>query len=331
MPVDIPISLVSSQFGLEATPGTEVAANRKWATLNFEAQIEMSKTEYTQAGTLVPVGTVTGKLWDSFSVKGPVDYNELAYLLNSLLKKVAGVQQGVTPAYLYTYAPSPFASETLESWTTQWGDASGTANFQAVQSQLSDLTLKFDRDKVELDGKGLARFETTGVTMTATPSIIARQPVTAPTVSVYLATTMAGLSGATAISRGFEAEIGISGRVEPVWELNAATPSYADLAPGTLKTSAKLSISTSRAESATLLAAMQVDTQAFMRIKAVGPLIASTYYHSLTIDVPVLVSKAPKKGGKSAIYAYDWEFLLNVDTTTSKFVNVALIAPLATM
>jgi hypothetical protein len=325
------MSLVSSQFGLEDTPGTEVDADHKWNTLTYDAQIEMSQTEYTQAGTLVPVAVVTGKLWDSFTVKGAVDYNELCYLLNSLLMKVAGVQQGSTAAYLYTYAPSPFASETLESWTTQWGDASGTANFKALQSQMADLSLKFDRDKVELDGKGLARFESTGVTMTEDPAIIPRMPVTAPTVSVYLASTMAGLASATAISRGFEAEIGIAGRVEPVWELNAATPSYADLAPGTLKTTGKLSISTARAEAATLLASMPVNSQQFMRIKAVGPLIASTFYHTLTIDAPVLVSKAPKKGGKSAIYSYDWEFLLNLDVTTSKFLNIALINTIATM
>lgn len=331
MPVDIPVSLISTQFGLEATPGTEVDADRKWASLSLEAQIEAAITEYTQAGTLVPVGTVTGKLWDSFSVKGPADFNELAYLLNSLLKKVAGVQQASSAAYLYTYAPSPFASETLESWTTEWGDAAGTANFKALQSQLSDLTLKFDRDKVELDGKGLARFESTDVTMTATPSVIARMPVTPNIVSVYLASTMAGLASATAISRGFEAEIGISGRVEPVWELNAATPSYADLAPGTLKTSGKLSLSTARAESATLLTAMKENTLQFLRIKAVGPLIETTYYHTLVIDVPVLVSKAPKKGGKSALYSYDWEFVLAVDPTSSKFVNIALTNTLATM
>ena len=156
---------------------------------------------------------------------------------------------------------------------------------------VTGLTLTFNNDGCEVDGTIMGRAMTDGITLTATPTEIALQPVMRTEVSIKLADTAAGLAGATALTHGFAVEWSLTDRYAPVLALNGLTDfdAYIESEPSgevTLLLAAD-------AIGMAFLTPMAQGATKFLRIQATGPQIgAGPAVYSLIIDSALKVTDA---------------------------------------
>ncbi len=73
-----------------------------------------------------------------------------------------------------------------------------------------------------------------------------------------------------------------------------------------------------------LLTPLRSGASKFLRIKAVGPLIASTYYNTLQIDMCCKVSAPSDFSDEDGVYASTWTLSGAYDPTWTKGLEVKL-------
>lgn len=161
------------------------------------------------------------------------------------------------------------------------------------------------------------------------PTAIALQPVLPTEVSVFLDTSGATL-GNTKLTRAFTAEWNIGNRFGPLWPLDAANSSFAT----TIETAPEATLSlTVAADAAGMgpLTAMRAGTTRFIRIEAVGPIIAGSFPWRLTVDMCGLVSEVGEFSDEDGVYAVQWTFAAAFDATWGCALQVALQNTLTTL
>lgn len=340
--IDFANALISTQWVREVTYGTLPGggAASKWATLSVDLQPEAAITTYTSQGVLVPVGTVNGEEWVSGSIKGPMDYNELTYLFSNILTRVAtGTAGGAgdTSAYTYVFTPPANASTTTDSWSMQWGDsAKGANNFQALGVVVPDLTLAFSRKAMDVSGKLLGQRMSTGITMTSSPTGLAKQSVIPSTWDLYAYTAWPtgslGASG-THLDRNLALTVNITNRFMPVWVATSSATSYVSLVMGALKANLNLTLGAD-SQSVLYLTNLRSATRFYFRLVATGVGIAgaATAVYTLQLDFACEVETILKAKDDSGVYAHDWVFTLVQDTGgTGKWMEAKIINALATL
>lgn len=324
---DLSSSLIGVQFTRETTAGTIVAATRKFPTLNIEMNPEANIATYQAQGSLVSVGTVEGEEWSSGTVKGPGDWNELSFLLDNILQTAAPVvHSGGTIAFDTTFAASATANTPTKTWSVEWGDpASGANAFNAGYGQLTDLTLKFSRKAVEVDGKIMSQRMSTGFTMTPSGvTTIAKASIPPGTVDLVIGDTWASLATNPTIDRGFVLDVSLGNRFVPVWPLKSTNTSYSSTVAGKLKADAKLTLGAD-STSIQFLTALRISGRKFLRVKAVSSnFIEGSTPYSVIIDMAVEVAAIAKHVDHEGVYAHEWTFALVNDSSgwfTAKTVN----------
>lgn len=427
-----------TQIGVEATPGTAVAATKKLGATSIEPSIQAEIATFRPAGVKFNTIGVLGKEWTEASIEGPASYTDLAYLLAGALNYAAPAQQGGTAAYKWTFTPSHTAEDTVKTYTVERGSAVRAGRFS--YGTVNELGLSFSRESVDVSGSILGQQYTDDVhlstnatyTLTAaaspptagtftltysgqttagiafdatpaavelaiealstvgtgnvevtatvaegagtlavaanvytiefvnalaqaprtltgsfgsltaagtialaagvvgvTPTSIALQPVLPTEVSVYLDTSGATL-GNTKLTRAFTAEWKIGNRFSPLWPLNSAVSSFA----ATIETAPEATLAlTVEADAAGMgpLTAMRAGTKQFIRIQAVGPIIAGIYPWTLTLDMCGLVSEVGEFSDEDGVYAVQWTFAAAYDSTWTKALSVELINTLTAL
>lgn len=308
------------QLGVESTPGTSVAANKKLTGLSIAPAIKIETNKYRALGNKFPTVLVPGKEWVEAPVSGPITYNEIVYLLSSVLAYAAPVQQGGTPAYKWTHAPATAAADTIKTYTIEQGSAERAHKF--TYGIARELELVFNRGGCELSGALLGMALQDGITMTAAPTEIALTPVLPTQVDVYLADTQAGLGGASALTRALQASWKISDKVGPVFPL--ATASGTGFAVH-VETEPALECKLLLEADATgmgLLTNLRAGSSKFMRIRAIGALIAATYYYTVQIDAALKVAEVSEFRDEDGIFAIEWSFTGIHDATWGKSTQI---------
>lgn len=309
-----------TQIGVEATPGTAVAATKRLGATSIEPSIQAEIQTFRPAGVKFNTIATLGKEWTEASISGPATYTDLTYLLAGALNYADPAQQGVTTAYLWTFTPSHTVEDTVKTFTVERGSAARAGKFS--YGTVSELGLSFSRESVDVSGSMLGQQYQDGITMTAAPTAVALQPVLPTEVSVYLDSSAANL-GNTKLTRAFTAEWKIGNRFGPLWPLNASVNSFAT----TIETAPEATLALMvEADSAGMgpLTAMRAGTKQFIRIEAVGPIIASTYPWKLTLDMCGLVSEVGEFSDEDGVYAVQWTFAAAYDSTWTKALSVAL-------
>src|SRR4051794_15048535 len=223
---DIYYALLGTQMGLEVTPGTQVAATRRMATLSIEVSPEVTHTLYDAQGVLVPVGGVLGSEMCSWTAKGPLDYNELPYLMNIFLASVAPTI--ATTVATWVWGPSATADAATDSWSLEWGNQGAGLGFQASLAKMTDFIIKANKKTVEVDIKGQAKSYTQGTTMTTpgTVTSVAKRSAAPRELNFYIAPSLTGLDSATALTRGYALELTVGGRYVANEPVNRLTPDF---------------------------------------------------------------------------------------------------------
>lgn len=309
------------QIGVESTPGTGVAASKKLPALTISPAVKVETNRYRAMGNKFPTVVVPGKEWVTAGLSGPITYNELVYLLSSVLGYAAPAQQGATAAYLWTHAPSSVAADTVKTFTVEQGSAERAHKF--AYGLVTALELAFNRDSCEISGgEMLGAALQDGITMTATPTEIALTPVLPTQVDVYLADTQAGLAGAAALERVLEVSWAIRNRFSPLFPLTTASgTSFATWVESEPELECKLKMEADAAGMA-LLTNLRAGSSKFLRIKAVGALIASTYYYTLLIDTALKVVDVSEFRDEDGVFAIEWTLGGFHDATWGKATQV---------
>lgn len=313
-----------AQLGVEVTPGTSVAATRRLAGLTVTPKPMAEVATFKPAGYKFATVGALGKEWAEHEVSGPLNYTELPYLLSSLIKTVTPTGAGADKTW--TFTPSVSAGDTRTVYTLEHGSAERARDFP--YTIMSGLTLSFTRGECTVDGSAISRAMVDGTTLAAATALDI-VPVLPTQVSVYLADTQAGLAGASALERAFEATWSLQNLSGPVWPLNAAVTGFAahvDTAPDA-SGSVKLAVD---AAGMGLLTNLRNGATKFLRIKAVGGTLGAGTY-ALTIDVAMKIRNLTELADAEGVYAVGWEYETAYDATWTKGTEIVVVTSLATL
>src|ERR1044072_4911098 len=210
------------QVGLETTPGTAVAAGKLLPSLMLTSGIDGSFNEIRSSGFKYPADEVIGKEWSTSKLSGSPTYDEMTYLLSSVLAKVTPSTSD-TSAKTWAITPSSTAEDTIATFTIEQGSPVRANKF--AYGIVHELSLKGDREKVEVSGSIMGQLFTDGITLTATPTGVPLVPMFPKEFDVYIDPT-SGALGTTKLTRCLAWEIGIRNRFGPLWVVDSSKASW---------------------------------------------------------------------------------------------------------
>lgn len=313
-----------AQLGIQSVPDTAVAADKKLLSVSMPVNVQVESETNRAAGNKYNSAVSINKEWAIAPVSGKIDYREINYLLASLISSPTPVQQGVTTAYKRSFVSATSESDDGLLFTVEEGDANSAWRSKGMKT--NGLELTFNRSGATLSGNMLGKAIETGITMTASPTELAPRLVMAGQLKFYIADAQANLTGATALTRGYEM----------VWRLNdkdmlnwpvGADPFVIESTP-TLEATIKLAIDTIGIG---LLATMRAGATKWFRIKAEGETIESTYKQTFQIDFPGQIQSVGEKGDQDGIYAVTYNVASIHDPAWGKAFQIDTITDLATL
>src|SRR5919109_3965922 len=111
------------QIGVEATPGTAVAANKKLEALSIEPAAQVDIDKFRPMGNKFPTLTQIGKDWVEAGLSGVASYSDLTYVFSSLLVATTVSDLGGVPAAKsWTFDPDSDGPDTSKTYTVEHGD-----------------------------------------------------------------------------------------------------------------------------------------------------------------------------------------------------------------
>jgi hypothetical protein len=308
------------QLGVEATPGTVVAANRKLAALRIEPEVRAEVRTFRPLGNKFATVAAPSKEWTEAKLSGPVTYTEIVYLLSSVLGGTTPVSPVEAPnVYRWLFQPDSDDVDIPKTYTVEQGSALGAHRFS--YGLVTGLGMRVSRDEMSLSGTMMARPLQEGVAMTATTTAVRLEPVIPNQVSVYLADSVGGLELASPLARALRAEWRIRGRFGPIWALNRSSASWAGHIEREPEATAALLLEADAVGMA-LLSAMRAGTTKFMRIEAIGREIQPGHLHEITIDLALKVTNVGEFRDEDGLFAIEWEFAVIHDTAWGRAMNV---------
>ncbi len=303
-----------TQVGVETTPGTGVAANKLLQALSIEPAIKADIKTFRPLGAKYTTIAALGKEWVEAKISGDVAcYNHLAYLFSSIMAYQAPVQQGGSAAYLWTFTPAQSAEDTVKTFTVEQGSSARAGKF--TYGIVTDLGLKFSREAISVDGTMLGQAYQDGITLTSSPTAIPIQPILPTALDVFIDSTSAGI-GSTKLTRAFSGSFSFGNRFGPLWALNSAVSGFAATVELVPKAQLKLLVEADAAGMGPLTA-MRAGDKRYIRLKVVGPLIASTYYYTFQMDLAAVVSDVSDFSDQDGVYAIEWTFDVAFDAAWS--------------
>ncbi|MEJ5222850.1 MAG: hypothetical protein WHV44_00220 [Anaerolineales bacterium] len=312
------------QIGVEITPGTAVPANKKLLATSIVPSVKTEGDTFRAMGNKYPSFAVLNKEWSEASIEGKLTYNEILYVLSSLLSQPTPAQQGATTAYKWTFTSNTSAEDAGKTLTVEQGDAN-TA-WRAAGVKVSGLEFTFNRNEVTLSGSAIGQPLEIGITLTASPTSMTPKPVLPAHVKLYMADTQSGLDSAQAVTRGFSATWSLTDKNALAWPLGQS-PVLIESEP---KLEAKLSLATDSVGLG-LITQMRSAATKWFRIKAEGAIIASTYKYTFQIDFPANITEAGEFSDEDGIYLVEWTLAGIHDSTWDKAFQIDVISDVQTL
>lgn len=313
------------QIGLETTPGTSVPANKLLQSISIQPAIKAEFNRFRALGKKFASLVTPGKEWVEAKVTGAPTYDELTYLLASLISYASPTGADIEKTWLFS--PSTSAPDTVKTYTIEQGSSVRAHKF--AYGLMTGLTLSYSRKEIGVDGAMIGQRLSDGIILTASPTAIPLVPVLPSQVSVFLADSAAGLDSATALTNAISASWGLTDRFSTFWALNATKTSFSDVVEAEPKLTAKLKMPAD-VTSMGLLATMRTGESIFLRVQATGEIIDAEPY-SLTVDLALKVNEVSEFSDEDGVFAIEWGFEGVHDTTWGKALEVTLVNTLASL
>lgn len=317
----------NTQIGLEATPGTAVAAPTNLRSMSVMMRMPGSADLFRPDGHKFNALAEQNMEWSSFEIDGKPTYTEICWPLAMMFGNPAPVASG-DAVQTRTYEMLDTTILTPKTATIEKG---GSVRAQEIAYALmTDFGLEISRSNASrLTGAGIGRLFTDGITMTADPEDVPLVPIMGKHWDVYIDSAAAGL-GTTKMLRAFRVAPSITGVFGPLWAINSANASFAahvDLAP---TTGLRLVLEADAAGMA-YLTQFRAGTKIFLRAEATGPIIDTAIPYSFTFDVALLVkSMVPdEEEAGVTIVTYETEFVK--DDTWGKALQIVVVNDVETV
>lgn len=316
------------QLGLETTHGTLVAANRLLTSFDVMPTADVGVDIYRPQGNKFPTVAVAGKDFTTARIAGKPTYSELIYPFSSLFGAATITGPNTDGGYTHTYNPAATAPDAFSSFTVERGSSVGAERF--TYGMFSQFGLNFDRDRADLSGAMLGRAQTTGITMTAAPTTIPLIPISPKEFSVYADPTSAAL-GTTKLGRLLRGNFQFgAGKYNPLWVVDSAQTSFVEVVESTPGATFSALVEADTAGMAFLANVRAGDTR-FVRIQAVGPLIAGATSYTLTMNMAAKFGKPSEYRDEQGVYAIEYTWNVVFDAAWTRAMQVVLINTQATL
>lgn len=326
MPERSSISQIS-QWGVETTPGTAVAANKLLQALMVAGGVKQTMQTFRGSGAKYPVVAAQGKEWFEAALSGPLVYNDVVYPLSSVLAGATPVQQGGSAAYQWDFNPSSSTEDTVKTFTIEQGSA--VRAHKLAHAIVNEFGVAINRETVDVSGRLFGRAITDAITLTASPTAVPIVPVLPVQFSGYLDATSAGL-GTTKLTRLLAAEYSITNRFNPLWAVDAAQSSFVTWVETEPTAQIRILLEADAAGMARL-PNMRAGTTEFVRLEAIGAIIASTFPYTFRIDAAVKWTEIEDFSDEDGVYAVRYTGTIVHDGTYGKSHSVRVINTLTAL
>jgi hypothetical protein len=312
------------QIGKQSAEGTAVAANKKLLSVSMRPGPRVEMDKFRPEGMKYPTLVSLNKEWTEVDIKGKLAYNEINYLLSSLLAEPTPVQQESTEAYKWTYTSDSDGADGGNLYTIEQGDANNA--WEAADMRVSGLTFTFNRNELSIAGTAIAAALETGITLTSSPTELTPVIALPSHLKFYMADTQAGLDGASAMTRGFSMEFGLNDKFGKAWPVGQ-DPVTVETEP-TLE--GKLRLATDSVGHG-LLATMRAGDTKWFRALAEGATIDGAYKNTFQIDFPVKIADASDPEDNDGIHVMEYGLAIIHDATWGKAFQIDVITTLTAL
>lgn len=317
------------QIGVEVTPGTNVAASKKFISIGIEPAVNVDMQRFRPMGQKYASIEVPGKEWVEADINGVGSYTELTYMFSSVLVSPGAPAVSDTTAQTWTFTPAASSEDTVKTFTVEQGGVIRAHKFN--YGVVTELELDINRDGIDISGTMLGQRISDGITLTVAPTTITELPILPTDIDVFLDATSAGL-GTTKLTRVLNANLHIGDRFNPVWVLNTANNSFVATVESEPTAEATLLVEADAAGMG-ILTQMRAGTTAFLRVLGTSPSLAgaATAPYKLQWDSAVKVKDISDFSDEDGVYAIEWTFDMVYDGAWAKAYTVALTNKLATL
>lgn len=303
------------QLGVESVEGTAVAADKLLGAISISPSLQAETSDFRPQGYKYRTLVVPGKEWVEASLEGIGNFDELVYFLASLVGTPT-ITTVNTTGKQHVFTPSSTAADTIKTFTIEQGSSVRAHSFSGAV--VSALGMEFTRDSIEVSGQMIGKAFLDGVTLTATPTAIAMQPMLPATVNVFVDTTAAGL-GTTKLTRALQVGWNLSDRYGPLWTLNSAVSGYAARIETEPTAEGHLMV---EADSTGMgfLTQLRAGSTRFLRIEVVDTALigAGPATYKAWFDFAIKFNAANEFSDEDGCYAMDWPFTIVHDPTWGK-------------
>src|SRR5260370_14752782 len=171
------------QFGLETTPGVNVAATKLIQCYGIVFAPMADTAQFEATGRKYPTIVIENSEWVEGTLTGVLDYNGIVYALSGVCGAATSIAAHGASATAkdWTFVPPLTGSVQPQTYTIEQGEnnAGGNAiyNHKVNYGLISEFSYKGDRKAgFTVSGKILAQALQRAITMTATPTAVALQP-----------------------------------------------------------------------------------------------------------------------------------------------------------
>jgi hypothetical protein len=306
---------VVTQYGVEVTKGTAVAASKRFPGLQIDISPELDPKFYRPEGGKFEEIGVQNREWATGTFNGPLTYGEFPILASSYVNYAApSTTSGVTT---WTNNPNHTTADTLKSFTVERGDATGAGISTGVQ--VTAMKINIDRMGATMSGNVIGKkIDYTG-SLTATPTTVENKPISMNVVSVYLDSTF-GAIGTTKLTDVFDIDIDLPDKVDESWVLDSAQTSWKELIEKAYFP--KLTVRTEfNAQMQAIYTAMKANTlpTRYLQIKAPGEIISGSDTYEWTPSFALKLENAKEdRKGDSGVYGFTFSFRCVHDATMGR-------------
>lgn len=315
------------QFGLEATPGTAVAAPTNIRSMSVDMKIGGTADLFRPDGHKFNTLGETNMEWTTFGINGKPTYTEICWPLAAIFGNPAPTSSG-TNVKTRVYSIGDTTLLTPKTLTVEKGSAIRAQKL--AYGVVTDFGIAFSRSApLTMTGQGIGQLWTDGATLTVTPTDVPLVPIIGKQLDFYIDATSAGL-GTTKMLRAFHVEPTIGGVYAPLWPINSANASFAAVIDAVPTTGMKIMVEADAAGMA-YLTQYRADTLIFARIEATGAVIDTAIPYRFTWDACLLIKSVSPDEDESGVTVVTYETEFVKDSTWGKAMEITVVNDVATV
>lgn len=305
----------TTQIGVESTSGSQVTANKQLLSMSFDVTPTINVKSFRPSGIKYPTIAAPGKKFADVKIAGQPTFDEMTYVFAGALSS-GSVTSGSGTSQSWVYTVDSDGPDTRKTYTVEQGDSIRAFSFTYLA--FSEVGMTGTPDEVTLKASAKGSFIEDDITMSGSPTSIAQIPILPNYYSIYVADAGSALASTSPLTRVLSWDWDLADIQGELFTVNRANnssfASMVELAPkGVIKITQEADD-----EGMALLANAEAGSTKFIRIEAVGPVIAGAVTYKLTSDFACKVESIGAYKDQDGVAAIDWTLGIYHDATWGK-------------